>query len=358
MPRSRLLHPLALLLILICAQLHPVSAQTVTGIVTVEDTGLPMTGALVVIVGADSVALGGAFTTPEGRYTLRLPEGGPFRMRARQLGHADAWSEPFAAADTVLRVDLALPVRAVVLDGLAAEAEGRCGVKPGEVDAVATVWQEVLKTLDAVRWTGRVQFVSYQVRKYERKLDRSRNVTSETLTTMSGSSARPFTTPPAENLVEQGFVQNSDNFWLFYAPDAVVLLSDVFAESHCFRVARDDSTAAVGLAFEPRKDQKKPDVAGTLWLDPETGGLRSLEYHYTNIDFGRGTDELGGRLEFMMLPWGAWITSRWVIRGPVLGRSRCRTFGRLNSCANGTIEGFIETGAEAIDIRPMGTRIR
>lgn len=348
-PRS-----LALLFLLLLAA-QSAAAQTVTGVVTVKDTGMPMTGVLVVLVGVDSVALGGAFTTPEGRYTLRLTGDGPFRLRARQLGHADAWSESFAAADTVLRIDLALPVQAVELAGIAAEAEGRCGVRPGEADAVATLWQEVLKTLDAVRWTGRVAFVSYRVRKYERRLDRSGRVTSETQSTVSGSSARPFTTPPAENLVSEGFVQPDSSFWLFYAPDAVVLLSDVFAESHCFRVARDAATGGVGLAFEPRRDQRKPDVEGTLWLDPETGGLRFLEYSYTNIDFGSGTDRLGGRLEFTKLPWGAWITSSWYIRGPVLRGRRCRTL-RLNTCASTTIEGYLETGADAIDIRPFGTR--
>ena len=57
----------------------------------------------------------------------------------------------------------------------------------------------------------------------------------------------------AEDLLESGFIRRVDDGGFdYFGPDASVLLSDAFLDTHCFRlVAREDLPEAVGLAFDP-----------------------------------------------------------------------------------------------------------
>ena len=86
----------------------------------------------------------------------------------------------------------------------------------------------------------------------------------------------PFESRPAEDLIENGFVQRDGRDFLYYAPDASVLLSDAFLDTHCFKmVASRNEEGLVGLGFEPTGDEKSvPDIQGTMWLHPETAELQ------------------------------------------------------------------------------------
>lgn len=59
---------------------------------------------------------------------------------------------------------------------------------------------------------------------------------------------------------------------MFYAPDAEVLLSDAFLDSHCFslREATVQGEARLGLTFEPVPGRTIPEVRGVLWWTPKT----------------------------------------------------------------------------------------
>lgn len=72
---------------------------------------------------------------------------------------------------------------------------------------------------------------------------------------------------------------------VFHAPDAAVLLSDTFLDTHCFRLqsAHRAHVGMVGLAFEPVRGTRTPDVHGVLWMDAESAELRLLEYGYGDL---------------------------------------------------------------------------
>src|SRR3712207_8591443 len=60
--------------------------------------------------------------------------------------------------------------------------------------------------------------------------------------------------------------------------------------SHCFRLERDPARPHVaGLAFEPVKGRKQPDVRGVLWVDRDTRELLSLDYTYTSYPDRKST---------------------------------------------------------------------
>mgnify|MGYP001056427042 CR=1 FL=1 len=98
-----------------------------------------------------------------------------------------------------------------------------------------------------------------------------------------------------------------------------MLLSDEFLDTHCLRLALgDDPERQAGVSFEPVPGREVPDIRGTLWLDPGTGGLRFLEYGYTWAPVPGTRGAAKGRIDFESLPSGAWIIRRWWIRTPKL----------------------------------------
>jgi uncharacterized protein YndB with AHSA1/START domain len=98
-----------------------------------------------------------------------------------------------------------------------------------------------------------------------------------------------------------------------------VLLSESFAELHCFRVEPPPASHRewVGVGFVPARDRPGiTDVAGTLWLDRESAELRLLELRYAPQP--REFDEVrtGATIEFLRLATGNWLVNRWAIRTP------------------------------------------
>jgi len=102
-----------------------------------------------------------------------------------------------------------------------------------------------------------------------------------------------------------------------------VLLSDAFLDTHCFNLRTDGEAAPglIGLAFEPVRGRPRPDIGGTLWLDPSTAQLERLDFTYRNLNLPRTliTSGIGGSLEFEALPNGTWIVDSWRIRMPKAG---------------------------------------
>jgi hypothetical protein len=104
---------------------------------------------------------------------------------------------------------------------------------------------------------------------------------------------------------------------VYYAPDDETLLDPSFAGTHCLQIARSDRRHPdqVGIAFEPVDDHERDtlvDVSGVLWLDRKTPALRSLEFRYTNLE--AEARESGGEIFFRIMPNGALMIERWMIR--------------------------------------------
>jgi hypothetical protein len=214
------------------------------------------------------------------------------------------------------------------------------------------VWDEARKALVTAEFTDQEGNYRYETMLYERDLDReTRLILGEEQSRRRGRMRTPFGSKPAEDLVENGFVRSSATETLYYAPDAAVLLSDVFLDSHCFRLERADeneeASGLIGLAFEPSGDRRRiPDIAGTLWLDPETSELRWLEYRYENLDPDISSDDVGGRIDFRRMPRGTWIVPEWWIRMPQV-EMRSDLGGRMRQ----SVTGFRQSGGRVISVQ-------
>lgn len=170
------------------------------------------------------------------------------------------------------------------------------------------------------QWTQTANIGEFQTRTFERQLHwPSGEVLWQSVRT-GLTLTRPFAAVSPDSLSVHGFVRTvSADSVLYYGPDADVLLSEQFLDTHCFRARRGEKETAglIGLAFDPARGRKLPDIKGTLWIDPKSNELEFIEFAYTGVNSKMNVKGVGGRTYFRRLPNGAWIVDGWFITLPV-----------------------------------------
>jgi len=240
-----------------------------------------------------------------------------------------------------------------MLSTVEVRGEDRCHANPAQATETGLVWQEIRKALAATAWDGTQELARYRTYGYRRRWDAVRaNILSEEGSVTEGYAGQPYSSIPLERLLREGFIfEQADGIW-YNLPDAGVLQADAFLAEHCFFVVRDSVTkpGQIGLAFEPMSLRGVPDVRGALWLDETTSELRQLDVSFTELPQGVQDDRVGGTVEFLMLPSGAWIVHRWQLRTPTIQsvsggiREDHRRDQRI------TITGFNDTGGDVLEI--------
>lgn len=298
------------------------SAQVVQGRLVDPQQSAGIGGALISIVGSDGLQLATALTRDSGLFALTAPVAGRYRLKAERIGYATTYSDYFdiSAGDT-LNTSLEARIQAVSLEGIEVEGDSRCRVRPEEGLAVTRVWNEARKALSTALWTQDRGLYEYRMVGVFRELDADgRRVISEDRTFHQGFAKSPYVSRPAEVLIEEGFARLTNTESIYWAPDAAVLLSDAFLDTHCFRLRTDDADAPglIGLAFQPVPGRRLPEIGGTLWLDPADSELKWLDFHYLNLRLPAAVRaaSLGGKIEFRAMPNGTWIVDSWRIRMP------------------------------------------
>jgi hypothetical protein len=306
-------------------------SQVVRGLLVDGITGDPLEGAMVHLLSPGDQAIAQVLTDAGGRFSLSARASGRYRIRADRIGHASTFSPEFrvVAGDT-LEYRLEAEVEPVRLAEVVVEGSGRCEVRPDQGVATARVWEEARKALAAAAWTEERGIYRFQVMKYVRDLDPSASIVrSEEQSVRQSYQKSPWVSLPADKLIHEGFMEPDRDGYLFYGPDANVLLSDLFLDTHCMRLEEGagEAEGLLGLAFEPTPGRRVVEIQGVLWLDPESAQLRWLEYRYRNLGLGISTQRIGGRVDFSALPNGTWIVRDWWIRMPHLGERIVRGTG-------------------------------
>jgi hypothetical protein len=105
----------------------------------------------------------------------------------------------------------------------------------------------------------------------------------------------------------------------------------------------------IGLAFEPTRGRGVTDIHGVLWLDERSSELKTMEFGYTRLPNDVEDDQLGGTVDFIQLPNGAWVVYRWMIRMPLLGIEVIPrgTAGRVERIA---VRGYRDAGGEVLNV--------
>jgi hypothetical protein len=336
----------------LCGGIHSsASAQVVRGrLLDADDAGIG--GAMMSLMDRRGTQLSRVLSRDSGLFQLGTPIPGTYRLRADRIGYATTFSDYFdlAAGDT-LSFRMVAAVQAVSLRGISAEGDRRCRVRPEEGLAVTRVWDEARKALAAAAWTQERGYYRYEMMRITRQLDREgRKVISEDRSYDRSYRQAPYISKPAEELIEEGFAQLSLKESVYWAPDAGVLLSDPFLDTHCFRLKGDDEDAPgmVGLEFEPVPGRRIAEIGGTLWLHAESSQLERLDFRYRNLnlpDVLLGAD-VGGTVQFQGLPNGTWIVDSWRIRMPRGATSMNPLDGRIMA----TLEGLTVQGGDVIRV--------
>ncbi|MDE2866763.1 MAG: carboxypeptidase-like regulatory domain-containing protein [Gemmatimonadota bacterium] len=328
------------------------TGQVVRGRLLDTDGSTAIGGAMMSLVDDRDRQLDRNLTRQSGLYQLMAAAEGRYRVRADRIGYATTYSDYFeiAVGDTVL-VDLVARVEAISLAGIEAEGERRCRVRPEEGLAVARVWDEARKALEAAAWTQERGYYRYEMMGIERQMDReNRRVVSEDRSHGGGYRQTPYVSLPAEELMREGFARLTPAESVYWAPDAAVLLSDEFLDTHCFRVRRDGNRAPglIGLAFQPVPGRNLPEISGTLWIDPATSGLERLDFFYENLNLPDAlrAAAAGGTVEFQALPNGTWIVDSWRIRVP---RARVTT-NPFTRRAESVLDGISVHGGDVLRV--------
>ena len=299
-------------------------AQTIRGRLVDLTTGQPIPAGFVVLIGDSATEYDRALTDGAGYFQMEAPEPGAYRLKSAVIGIRSSISDAFQLAEgRTLELEFRITAIVVTLPVLEVIDERTCAGPPEAGMAAAVLWEEARKALNAVAWTERQGILRHSLALYERLLDPNTLEIEEARRWSQSGYYRgsPFATRTVESLTTAGYIQRYENEFIYYGPDATVLLSEDFASQHCFGIERGEGDRAgyVGLSFEPILSRSVPDIEGVLWLDRESAELRFLEFRYTNDPKGIKSEAVGGRVEFERLPLGPWIVRRWWIRMPILG---------------------------------------
>ncbi len=321
--------------------------------VTEAPSGKAVEGALVSLRTTRNQTVRQALSDFTGRATLPVPRSEYYRLRADRIGFVGAMSDSFfvGVADTIAVV-LTVPSDRVMLPELAVVARSKpeCKLDPESGSVIARLWDEARKTLSTTVLSRANVAASVEATTYRRELDRSFRVIKQTSSTQPMFSGRPFITAPPEFISEHGYVQRGEDESTYFAPDEQVLLSDLFLQQHCFdlKAGFGETAGMLGLGFKPVRSREVSEIEGVLWLDQESAELRSVDFHFVNVDLAGAGDRSGGHLQFAKLGNGSWVVGRWQLRTPIIGtiitnRTRLAPKERLD-----TLMGFVEAGGEVL----------
>lgn len=299
-----------------------VAAQQLRGSVRVAADGAPAAGVIIEAVAVDGGArLAQALTDARGSFVLQLAAGQHVAVRALRIGQRPTLVGEFRlAAGETRQVQVVLSGAMIVLERVRVLGRRVCGFLGEDGATVLTLFDEARKALRATQLvSAQGALTATWELSNQRSTLRGDPIGEPRVREFRSQTSRPFVSLSPDALADEGYVRDVDGETIYYAPDANVLLSERFAEDHCFRAepwTRDDRDW-IGMGFSPARTQRGfVDIEGTLWLDRESAELRLLEYRYANLPRNLRETAAGGEVEFLRLAGGAWIVSRWQIRMP------------------------------------------
>ena len=313
-----------------------VNAQRVRGVVVEADATTPAAHVALLLVDSAGVLSARGQTGGSGAFELVAPAPGSYRLRALRVGFAPTVSELLVLGpDEVRTVRITLAGQRVTLPSVQVTDRAACGSTRGTGGALLDAWDQARAALqgaslargDGITATTRVAWM------------RAQSLTSDSAAQTwfdqpRESSGEAFRSRSAAELVRHGFMTSASDSVEFYAPDAQVLLDPEFAAWYCFGLVAPpaDHPDWLGLSLRAQGAvEGRVTIEGTLWLT-RAGALQHFEYRYAGMDKVYDDAEPGGRVDFMQLPTGQWIVSRWMLRmGEALTEVRRQSVGRNES---------------------------
>jgi len=305
----------------------PASAQSIalSGRLVLADSTTPAVGVVIEAeVLGDSRLTARTIAGTDGRFRLQLPRPGRVRLRALRIGFRPTLLGDFdVTQDRVLASPLVVRAEALRLATITIDARDRCALPADDGSLIATLLSQgraaltsTVSALDGVasasRWVTSISHTDHA----------GVRLAEDLVASGEDSSATPFGGLDPSRLAAEGYVVSVGDSTVYRAPDAHVLLSDEFMETHCFRVLRERAadSSDVALSFEPVSSgpTTKTDITGTMVFERSSGRLRRVAFKYVGIEHALDAAGAGGMLHFAEVAPGRWIVASWWIRMPRL----------------------------------------
>lgn len=297
-----------------------VVTRVVSGAVA-DASGTKAAGALVVALDDKGQLVARALSGRNGVYALTIPTTAQVSLVALRVGF-DA-SEPVVISPTSPAggsTPLTLSSQVIRISSDKSKQKGVCGTPHDTESDVTRLWEEARKAIASTRLRFGTEEISSHITAFDRRTSRdAKTVQSETTRERDVAGSRPFSSLPPDSVARAGYVIETADDVSYYAPDAEVLLSSSFAESHCFGFQNSSSQHAdrIGLTFKPKSDRVGVrDISGTFWFNRTSLELQSIEFRYTNVPTAYLSVAVGGEISFVRLPVGVWVISHWETRMP------------------------------------------
>ena len=296
-------------------------AQTIHGTVSSAVGAGRVPGAVVLLLDSSLTTFARALTSDSGTFAVGAGIRGHFHLKVMRIGFRPTESRVFALTrDTTVQLELTdIPV---VLPRVTTRDRNDCRLHPDASESAAltfALWDEARTALLATAITLEQQDYRFtkllHLRIYDVKQHALRDIA---LRETESRGTTPWSSLSADRLRQDGYMTQDDSGMTFYAPDFEVLLSPYFTDDHCFHLASGNAadSTLIGLDFEPAARPRHVEIRGTLWLEPGSKELKSLDFHFVNLAGASSDTLLGGHVEFARLTTGAWILPSWNIRMP------------------------------------------
>lgn len=294
-------------------------AQSIVGEVRAREGLRPLDGALITVLSATGERVAQSISNQEGLFRIPSLRSGTYAVTARRIGTRPTRVDSVVVGEQgPARLTILLDPIVVPLELVRVEGRSRCGRGIAD-DPVAARMVEELVTALRLTSASRSERIDAVVTSYIQHLDPVTGlVLADTTTTYRGSYTSPFVSVSAHTLAEGGFARSDRSGAMTYlAPDAEVLASDEFLESHCFRpVAHATDSALVGLELRPAS-RNRPDIEGMIWFQRTSAELQELDVQYVGVP-ALGATPARARVAFRKAAGGSWIASEWSIQTPIV----------------------------------------
>jgi len=313
------------MLVLLAGAAIPAVAQRVEGRVVSASDSAGIASALVQLLDGAGARVAQVSTAAGGHFRLSAPTPGRYVLAVLRIGQR-AWRSAAMDLETgvPLSLTIAVPDDPITLPAISVEAPSLCRTSPAEGSLIGALLAEADKALTVTRLAMESGAVGYLVERYER-MQTERFATVDSMGMIEGDASWPIRSAPPESLAVHGWVREDGSDpdgrlgrTIYFGPDASVLFSPWFLSTHCFGVSGglgSDSDAVV-VTFRP-VGGRRPDIAGRLVIVHRTLELRRIEWHYVRLAWWVTLDGAGGEMVLDRLPLGAYLPSRWWMRGPV-----------------------------------------
>lgn len=313
------------MLVLLAGAAAPAVAQRVEGRVVSASDSVGIATALVQLLDGAGARVAQVSTAAGGAFRLSAPTPGRYVVAVLRIGQRAWRSAPLDLdAGAVRRVILSVPDDPITLPAITVEAPSACRTSPAEGSLIGALLAEADKALTVTRLAMESGAAGYLVERYER-MQTERFATVDSVGMIEGNTAWPIRSAPPESLAIHGWVREDATDTdgrlgrtIYFGPDASVLFSPWFLSTHCFGVSGGvgADTDAVAVTFRP-VGGRRADIAGRLIIAHRTLELRRIEWRYVRLGWWVTLEGAGGAMDLERLPSGAYLPSRWWMRGPV-----------------------------------------